>query len=72
MASLNGNRKRNNSIEFYDYNHSEIFDEASERIGDLFRAETNRDLECEVVSLIFDEGQLVEIRTDTGETIYEA
>ncbi len=57
--------------EFSDIADSEIFREISHRICNLHLQETGRTLDSEVLSFIFEDGEIIEIRTDTNETIFE-
>ncbi len=57
--------------EFYDKNHFEILEEAGERICDMYQAETGRELESEDLIIFFENGKIVEIRSDCNEIIYE-
>lgn len=65
------NTIESNRSQFYEANHFEILDEASERICDIYRTETGRELSTEIVSLIFEDGKITEVRTDTDEIIFE-
>lgn len=56
---------------FNEFNHFEILDEVSERICDMYRAETGRELENEDVAIRFENGKIVEIRSECDEIIYE-
>jgi hypothetical protein len=70
-SAKKSNQIEDNRSDFYEANHFEILKEASERICSLYRAETGRELSTEVVSLIFEDGQITEVRTDMNEIIYE-
>ncbi len=64
-------RRQYDRSDFYDASLGEILAEASDRVCSLFQSETGRELHTEVVSLIFENGKIIEIRTDINETIFE-
>jgi hypothetical protein len=61
----------NATDEMFDADDSEVLLEASGRIRGFYQMETGRALESEVISLIFEDGEIIEIRTDINETIFE-
>lgn len=64
-------KKRDTNISFYEASLYDLLAEISERICSLYKFETCRDLNTEVISLTFEEGQIKEIRTDVDEIIFE-
>lgn len=56
---------------FNEFNHFEILDEVSERICDMYRMETGRELKNEDLAILFENGKIVEIRSEFNEIIYE-
>ncbi len=70
-VSLANSIKPSDRSEFFGASLVEILAEAAERVCSLYRAETGRELSNEVVSLLFEDGQISEIRTDMNEIIFE-
>ena len=70
MDSLGKVKKETNAL-FYEASLYELLTEISERICSLYKIETCRDLNTEVISLTFEDGQIKEIRTDVNEIIFE-
>ncbi|MGZ3783880.1 MAG: hypothetical protein ACXWR0_05060 [Bdellovibrio sp.] len=70
MDSLARTKTETSSL-LYEASLYELLTEISERICSLYKIETSRDLNTELISLTFEEGQIKEIRTDVNEIIFE-
>jgi hypothetical protein len=72
MEFLKRNKMQVNATnEMFDADDSDVLREASGRIRGFYQTETGRSLDSEVISLIFEDGEIIEIRTDINETIFE-